>query len=55
MKYSTTILVNLATIIFALVVVWVYAREMFEWVALLLALYFLWVVVKFILQKRRKN
>ena len=53
MKYSAIVLVNLLTIILAIVVVWVYARESFEFVVFLLTLYFLWVVVRLILQERK--
>lgn len=53
MKYSAIILANLLTIILAIVVVWVYARESFEFVVFLLALYFLWVVARLILQEKK--
>ncbi|MCW3985770.1 MAG: hypothetical protein NWE91_05110 [Candidatus Bathyarchaeota archaeon] len=53
MKYSAIVLVNLLAIILAIVVVWVYARESFEFVVFLLALYFLWVVARLILQEKK--
>jgi len=53
MKYSVIILINLLTMIFAIVVVWVYARESFEFVVLLLGIYFLWVVAKLVLEKKK--
>ncbi len=53
MKYSVIILANLLTIILAIVVVWVYAKESFEFVVFLLALYFLWVVARLILQEKK--
>jgi len=53
MKYSAIILANLLTIILAIVVVWVYARESFEFVVFLLTLYFLWVVARLILQEKK--
>lgn len=53
MKYLMTILINLATVILALIVVWAYARESFEYVAIFLAVYLIWVILRLIMRKKK--
>ena len=52
MKDLVSLLVTYLSVVLALVVVWIYARETFEWVALFLALYTVWVTTRWILRRR---
>jgi len=53
MKYWMVVLVNLLSVVLALVVVWVCVRESFGLVAFLLGVYFVWVVVRLVLRRGR--
>ncbi len=53
MKHLLTILINLATVMLAFVVVWAYARESFEFVAIFLTIYLIWVILRLTMRKEK--
>ncbi len=55
MRYSITVMMNLAAVVLALVVVWVYARELFELAAIVLGIYFVWIIGGLVLQRRKQK
>ncbi len=55
MRYPIIVVINLAAVVLALIVVWVYARELLELAAIVLAIYLVWIIGGLILQRRKQK